>query len=109
MEELRKQIKREYDRVNAGKGNWELYRQLQQELAKLLLQGALCHKGRHFLKLSRSDLWLLNKKDFPAGTVLAVGKYRIEVNGGKTTAYDNNTLATLYMHQMPQFLYRFVF
>lgn len=110
-QELEKQIKRELKRVNAGAGDYERLCQLRQELTQDLWKGGRRHKtgGFRFVTVTRPQLALLHRNDFPAGTVLKCNGYSIRCNALKTHACRVGHLEPLYEHQMPEYVRRFVF
>lgn len=124
LEELKRKIRNEERKINedAAGADWELYRAYQRKLAQILLaQGTemLARKGARRIKVNRSTLRLLNKKDFPQQTVIAVGNYRITIAGEygrKTTVFALRsvyglTRATMDLteREMPQYIHRFIF
>lgn len=111
MNELEKQVKRETRRVNAGAGDYDRLCQLRKQLAQALLKGGRRHKasGIVMITVTRSQLALLNKVDFPSGAVIKINGYSIQCNGLETFAYRLAHLEPLYEHQMPEYIRRFVF
>ncbi|MCP4371589.1 MAG: hypothetical protein GY797_26230 [Deltaproteobacteria bacterium] len=112
MKNYSAELKKAMRRINSGRGDlekdWKEYRHLQAEFAEHLLAFAVNTVGeKKVLEIPRTILRLLAAKDFPQGTIIRTGKYRIDCNGLKTRVEDTNTWKTLNSSQTPLYLKEF--
>ena len=64
----------------------------------------------NIVTLTRKQLKGKSSYDFPQGTIVKVGKYRIYINGLDTYAeHDDNPMIALKEHQMPYYIRTIVF
>jgi hypothetical protein len=62
------------------------------------------------IKISRKQLKGKNSRDFPKGSILIIGKYRIHINGLETYAeHDKNPMIALKEYSMPRYIRDIVF
>lgn len=112
MADLKQQVAQALAEQDAGEGTWDEFRALQRAYAAevYMTKSYSSYKGNKYLRLDRSTLRLLNKMDFPEGTVIECGKYRITCRGRKTEAYTARgaIFRPLGVGEMPQYIHSFV-
>lgn len=103
-------IRRERRLIDEDKSgaSWDKYRAAQKKLAQTLLGQA----GKPFVRTDKGTLALLDKKDFPTKTTIAVGKYRIMIQGKRgqeTTVFTTTSFQDLRRSQMPEYIANFIY
>jgi hypothetical protein len=101
-------IKAQRTRVNTGlnvESDYQKLRQLQKEFTNELVTKS----GINPINIYWATLRQLRPRDFPAGTKIRVGKYRIVCDGKYVSqVYHSETLKDLRTRDMPIYLKEFI-
>ena len=115
QDEFVKQIKRLIRLINYGAGHlddqYEALRDLQRRYVRHLVDVATtgANSGRVLVKIPRTVLRLLRMKDFPAGIVVSVSKYRVYCYDRRSSSvYGAYDLRDLHFRQLPMYLKDFL-
>jgi hypothetical protein len=99
-------IKRQRARVNTGENVETDYQELRR-LQKHFTNTLVAQKGK-IIGLHWTTLRQLRPRDFPAGTIIRVGKYRVTCDGRYAKAYNSKTFRDLRSRDMPLYLKEFI-
>ena len=114
QDEFVKQSKRLIRLINYGAGHldehFEALRDLQRRYIRHLVNISTtgANSGRVLVKIPRTVLRLLHVKDFPAGVVVSVSKYRVYCHDRRSSVYGAYDLRDLHFRQMPMYLKDFL-
>jgi len=98
-------IKQQRARVNTGENVATDYRELRR-MQKEFVASLVARKkniGLHWTALRQ-----LRPRDFPAGTTIRVGKYRINCDGRQTRVWHSETFKDLRSRDLPLYLKEFI-
>lgn len=108
MDKMIKSVKAKIDAVNEGHGSYEECREAQKELALFICRNGTERRSGKVVTLTPAAFLVLNKRDFPEGTLIRCGNYRVDCNGSRFECWSAKTLVRIPPSKIPRYIWEFI-